>query len=256
MPFNNDKNGFQNEYNFIKQINGKKIKELNIIFQLLISDLYGKIDNYKTKVYAWKNSKPNKTDFYIRLANHKEPKRISLKKGVKNSVHVEPISEFIHFLIENNVPRDIIIKILEYHYADGTRNGTGKIRLSTEEYKQMHQKEIDEINKALNKESLLKAAINRFIIQGNNSNDKIDMLIYGVPNDFIWINAKDIYQIILSKRNDYSSAVHFGPLTCQPLNRCLNRNPIYEKKRFCIQIKWYNLCDNIIENMNYKVMNK
>lgn len=40
----------------------------------------------------------------------------------------------------------------------------------------------------------------------------------------------------------------------QPLDRCLNRNKKYEAKRFSIQVKWYNLVDDIIENMNNKVM--
>ena len=58
----------------------------------------------------------------------------------------------------------------------------------------------------------------------------------------------------LIPKNTYSSAVHFGPLTIQPLDRCLNRNKKYESKRFSIQVKWYNLVDDIIENMNNKVM--
>lgn len=52
MPFNNEKSGVQNEYDFIKKINGKKIKQLNILFQMFIYDLYGKIDNYNNTVYA------------------------------------------------------------------------------------------------------------------------------------------------------------------------------------------------------------
>lgn len=221
-----------------------------MLLQLFIEDLYGKVSDYNTIVYAWKNCEPQKTDFYIRLANCKNHKCISVKKGIKNSVHVEPIMELIHFLIENHIPRHVIIKLLEYHYADGTRNGTGKIRMTSEEYKVNHQADIDAINKAINNEKLLKEAIDRFVIQGKNSEEKIDAILYGVPNDFFWIKRNDIYKIILSKKDNYSTAVHFGSLTCQPLNRCINRNPLYEKKRYCVQIKWYNLCDDIIESMN------
>jgi len=256
MPFNNNRSGIQNEIDFINQLNNKKIKHLNILLQCFIYDLYGKINNYNDTVYAWKNTNPQKTDFFIQLSNDNEIKRISVKKGVKNSVHVEPIMELIHFLITNNIPKDIIVKLLKYHYADSTTNGTGEIRLSAKEYKKNHQNEIDDINKALNNKALLIKAIDRFIIQGKNSNNKIDAIIYGVPDDFIWIKRNDIYRIILSKKDVYSTAVHFGPLTCQPLNRCINRNPLYERKRYCVQIKWYNLCDDIIENMNYKVATK
>ncbi len=256
MPFNNERSGIQNEHDFIREINGKKIKQLNMLFQMFIYDLYGKIENYNDVIYAWKNPKPQKTDFFVRLSNKNEIKRISVKKGVKNSVHVEPIMELVHFLIQNNVPKHIIEKLLKYHYADSTTNGTGKVRLTAEEYKKTHQHEIDEINDTINQENILTNAIDRFIVKGKNSEEKIDMIIYGVPDDFIWIKAKDIYRLILSKKDLYSTAVHFGPLTCQPLNRCINRNPLYEKKRYCIQIKWYNLCDDIIENMNYNIVNK
>ena len=226
------------------------------MFQNFIYDLYDGISDYNAKVYAWKNAEPQKTDFYVRLANDKNVKRVSLKKGVKNSVHVEPVSELIHFFIENGVPRDIVIKYLEYHYADGTRNGSGKIRQTAEEYKKLHQNDIDQINAVLNQRKILKRAIERFVVKGKNSDEGIDVLIYGVPDDFIWIKKKDIYRILMSKKNSYSTAVHFGSLTCQPLNRCINRNPLYEKKRYCAQIKWYNLGDDIIENMNYNCMKK
>ena len=56
--------------------------------------------------------------------------------------------------------------------------------------------------------------------------------------------------LILSKRNNYSSAIHFGSLTVQPKNRCLNYNPKYNNDRYLIQVKWYNLYDEIIEFMN------
>lgn len=58
----------------------------------------------------------------------------------------------------------------------------------------------------------------------------------------------------MSKKDNYSTAVHLGPMTIQPKNRCLNHNPKYEKDRYCIQVKWYNLFDDIIENKNNKII--
>ena len=85
-----------------------------------------------------------------------ELKRISIKKGVKNSVHTEPISEFIHFLIENKMPRKLVVFFLKYHYADGTTNGKGENRITAEEYKKTHQSQIDEINEFINQEHIIK----------------------------------------------------------------------------------------------------
>lgn len=223
------------------------------MFRKLIDELYGPMDE-ETIIKAWLNKLPQKTDFFIKINN--KMKGISVKKGIKNSVHVEGITNFIHFLITNGVPRDIIISYLQYHYADGTNNGKGNNRLSIEEYKKTHQKEIDRINQIINDEKILKKAIERFVIKGNNSNYYIDAIIYGEVDDFIWLLTDDINKVILSKKDEYSTSVHFGPLTCQPKNRCLNYNPKFEKDRFCVQLKWYNLNDNIIEFMNEKYKRK
>ncbi len=250
MPFNKDINGYDNEYEFVEYLNGKTVKSLNPLFRELIDELFSTPDE-KTTIFTRIDKDRKKFDIVIKINN--TVKRISIKKGVKNSVHIEGISTFIHFLIQNHVPKEVIIDYLKYHYADGTTNGTGKIRLSAEEYKQTHQEDIDLINQAINKPILLSKAIDRFVIKGRNSIDKIDALIYGVVEDFIWIKSSDIKKIIMSKINDYSTAVHFSVLTCQPLDRCLNYNQKLDDKRFCVQIKWYNIADDIIENMNNNI---
>lgn len=251
MKFNNDKSGFQNEFDICDELNKKRVNELNIMYREFINDLFLNVEDDDTIIcYVDKSNK--KYDIIIEIKGI--IKRISIKKGVKNSVHVEGIASFIHFLIINQISKSSIIEYLKYHYADGTTNGTGKNRISISEYKIANQNQIDLINKELNKSSILEKAIDRFILKGNISKDSIDAILFGVKDDFIWIKKEDIKKIILSKKDIYSSAVHFGPLTVQPLDRCLNRNEKYEKKRFYIQIKWYNLADDIIESMNKKVM--
>ena len=253
MPFNNNRNGFYNEIEFVNKLNNKKYSQLEYKLKLFIEDLYGNI-NKDSKIKCYKNNNLQKYDIFIKVDDI--IKRISIKKGVKNSVHTEPISEFIHLLIENKMPRNLIISFLKYHYADGTINGVGEDRMKIEDYKKSHQQEIDKINEFINQEHIIINVIERFIIKGRNSNESIDAIIYGVPEDFIWIKRNDIYKVLLSKRKVYSTAIHFSSLIYQPLNRCINRNPKYEKDRFISQIKWYSLCDDIIEQMNYNVMRK
>lgn len=248
-----DIKGIENEFEFVKYLNGKKINELNPMFRDLIDQLFP-FEHDKSLIKCWKNHLPQKSDIFIKINN--EMKGISIKKGMKNSIHVERITDFIHFLIENNVSRDIIVEYLKFHYADGTTNGKGKKRITTEEYKEKHQKSIDDINKTFNNETLLKKITERFVLKGNNSKYPVAALICGEVDDFIWITKEDVRKVILSKKDEYSSTVHFGPLTCQPKNRCLNYNSKYEKDRFCVQIKWYNLFDDIIENMNKKYLRK
>lgn len=244
-------NGYNNEYEFVKYLNNRKIKDLNPMFKELLVDLYNYLDD-SFVISAWLNHLAQKSDVFIKINGI--IKGISIKKGMKNSVHVEGISNFIHFLIQNRVPKKIIIEYLKYHYADGTTNGSGEKRLSAYEYKKENQKKIDEINRYFNEPNLLNNAIERFLLKGNNSNYFIDVLIYGEVNDFIWILKEDIRKLIMSKRNIYSTSVHFGSITCQPKNRCLNYNSLYEKDRFCVQLKWYNLHDEIIEVMNNNIL--
>lgn len=138
---------------------------------------------------------------------------------------------------------------MKYHYADGTMIGNGKERLSSSEYKIYNQKEIDLINRSINNDELLEKAINRFVLQGNNSLYEVNAIIYGVLEDFVWITNQEIKHILKKHKNNYSSAIHFSGLTIQPMARNLNYNPKYEKDRYKIQVKWYNISDDIIEVM-------
>lgn len=189
MPFNSKRDGFENEKEFVRVFHNKKFNKLNFNLQLFIEDLFGPTTNESIiKCYQIEDKK--KYDICIKI-NNKE-KLISIKKGIKNSVHTEPVSEFFNFLKTNHIPRKLFVNLLKYHYADGTTNGTGKERISIEEYKPSHQEEIDEINNFFNNELLLKKYIERFIIKGRNSNLGIDALLYGTPDDFIWIKTNDI----------------------------------------------------------------
>lgn len=163
---------------------------------------------------------------------------------------MEPISEFIHFLISNNIKKETIIKYLKYHYADGTTNGSGQNRLSVAEYKKTHQAEIDEINNSFLDEKFIRNAITRFILKGRNSDTEIDILIYGSVDDFFFLTKEEIIKLILNKKNTYATGVHIGPLFMQPQSRNLQKNPSFEQCRYSVQVKWFNLCDHIIEYRN------
>ena len=136
MVFNSLKNGIENEIEFVKKLNNKKVGELDFYMKIFIEDLFGNVDD-SLVVNCYKNDLLQKIDIFIKINN--VVKRISIKKGVKNSVHTEPISELIHFLIKNKMPKELVISFLKYHYADGSTNGSGLKRLSSLEYKNKHQ---------------------------------------------------------------------------------------------------------------------
>lgn len=239
--------GIKNELVFANYLNGKKYSELNILMKDLFKELYPfiKEDNM---ISAWRDESYNKADIIVDVKGRK--KYLSLKIGDKNSFHLEPISEFIHFLICCGVKREIIIKYLEFHYGDGSRNGTGTNRIGVMEYKETHHEDIDEINNILKSKKLVDKCIDRFVLRGRAKGDKqIDALIYGMVNDFFYLTKYDIKRIIKNNLNFDTTGLHIGPLYIQPQSRNLNYNPKYEKCRFCVQIKWFNLFDYI---MKYK----
>ena len=236
--------GIRNEYLFIAALKNKKINELSFLLQELILFLFSNIKN-NSIIKCYKNVEYEKGDIIIQIGNIK--KYISIKMGHKNSVHCESIKKFKNFLKDLNLKEEIINEILRYQYADGTLDGTGKIRMSAAEYKLENPKSIDTINEELNRPEILSKIVNRFIIQGTQwHTHQISLLVYGTPDDFFFITPKEIYSYIINKKDIKSSAIHFSCLTLQPLSRVLDYNEKMEYMRHWIQIKWYNLEDNII----------
>lgn len=251
MPFNKKISGFQNELEFVYALNNKKFQNISFTLQEFLLALYGNIKPNEI-IYVKLNYEKQKSDMSIWVRDIE--KRVSIKKGIKNSVHVESLNSFIQFLKIHKMPSELIEKLLYYHYGDGTINGTGKNRVSSEEYRKLHQSEIDEINAFFNRKDIIKEAINRFVLIGNCDTKSIDVILYGVVEDFLWITKEEINEVILSNHNIRASGVHFGSLFYQPMTRCLNYNSKYEKMRHNIQIKWYHLSDDIIEMMNKRSM--
>lgn len=252
MPFNKNISGFKNEREFYEYLNRKKVKELNPIFRDLFDTLYGNLTGEEI-ISATINYTRQKSDLYIKIKGI--TKGISVKKGVKNSVHIEKIEEFIKFLENNNIPQEIIEEVLKYHYADGTIDGTGRKRISSSQYKEKHQDKLDLINQYFSKENIVRNAIDRFVLIGNNSHEPIDAIIYGVLEDFVWITKDEIINIIVDHKDIQRKGLSFGSLFYQPMNRCLNYNSKYEYARNYIQIKWYHLSDDIIEVMGKRHFN-
>ena len=245
--------GYQNEYNFVLEFNNKKVKDLNPLLQNLVYSVFYDITE-ESLIKCWRNHYDQKSDIFLKIEN--AIKGISIKMGSRNSVHVESIWDFKRFLEGHKIPNNIICEYLKFHYADGSLNNHGSKRVSTDEYKKNNQTKIDKINEYFNTEEIISDVIDRFVLIGNNSDYPIDALIYGTPDNFLWLARKDIVEIINKKSKKYCSAPHFSVLICQPMNRCLNYNEKYEKFRKYVQIKWYSLLDDIIEQMNNNTMKK
>lgn len=244
--------GIRNEYLFVQNINGRKYRNINFLLQDLIRYLFPLIQKNDI-VKCYKNIEYEKGDICIEYNGLK--KYVSIKKGNRNSVHGEKLEKFCNFLHQLNINNDIINDILKYHYADETLDGSGKTRISSQEFKLKNEKLIQRVNDYFNNDFILNKFIERFIIKGTQSHlNDIDVLVYGTFDNFIFVTKNEIFDYILSKRDCISSSIHFSIFTYQPESRVLNYDPNKEYQRHNIQIKWYNLEDNIIEILNSRVI--
>ena len=244
--------GIKNELIYVNYLNNKKVKALNPLMQELLYKVFDKINENDT-VIARKSELAEKTDIIVTINN--EERNFSLKIGDKNSFHMEPISEFVNFLIENGFEKEVMIKYLNFHYADGTTNGTGINRMSVAEYKEHNQDDINYLNEKFKNKEFISKCIERFILKGRIEGAReVDAVISGKVNDLLFITNKEVKDIINKYINIETTGLHIGPLFIQPQTRNLNHNEKYEKYRYCVQIKWFNFFDHIIWHMNDLVM--
>lgn len=239
--------GYQNEKDFVELFNDKYLYELDNNSQIFLKELFLDIANDE-KIISWKNKIVQKTDIFIKYKNH--IKNISLKCGNNNSVHHEQIQEFKRYLEKLNISYNTIDKYVSYHYGyKKDENGKTDFTklLSSEEYKELYQNEIDIFNKAINKTRIIVDMIDRFIIRGRNSDYDIDALVCGKVNDYVWIMKYDIYDLILSKRSLFFTSPHIACMTIGPQKRNLDGNSKNVKGRYLVAIRWNFIKESIIE---------
>lgn len=235
--------GFENEDELIEYLNSKKIKDLNSNMKDFIFFIFGNIDE-ENIIQATSGKSGQKPDMIITINN--VIKRISIKKGTGNSVHQEKVDVFVEFLESINISNETINKLLKFHWGDGTIDGTGSQRISSSDYKQQFPEEIEMINKEFNKEKNIKEFIYRFIMQGKSDDyDIVDALYYGNVNEGHWASKDEIIEYVVNNIFNLNS-IHFGPLTYQIWNRCLNFNPNTENRRRVMQVKWGSLLNDLL----------
>ncbi|MFA7100863.1 MAG: hypothetical protein WC196_03765 [Bacilli bacterium] len=230
-----NKSGFQNEDDIIFYLNMRQFRDLNENMKNFLHFIYHDIKDNDI-VMARAGIPRQKPDLEITVNN--VSKNISVKKGTGNSVHQEGVWSFMAFLKSIGVNQNVIDELLRYHWSDGSNDGNGSIRVSSSEYKASHKKQIKRINDELNKPKFLTAITNRILFQGNNAAFKMAEYIYhGNITQGHWASANEI--VNYANLHSFSvNSVHFGPLTYQIWNSCLNHNPNTEARRSVMQSKW------------------
>lgn len=230
------KEGFTNEEEIIRYLNNKKLGALNPNWQNLIKSIF---PNPKEEdiVFCSKKAGPNKSDIIIKIKNIN--KSISVKSGTGNSVHQEPVEEFITFLKQTyNISNQLADEIRFFIWGDGTLNGKGKIkdRLSAPEFSKKYPQIIKNISRFFKENK--KDLIERFVITGSKSKSSPDYIYYGNYNKGVWKKAELVLSWLCNESNESNGAVPVGKLTFQAWNRNINGGSKSEKKRGVIQLKW------------------
>ena len=221
--------GILNDYQIIEAINNKKIKDVSFLFQELFYSFFKNIDE-NSIIKAYKGNEIEKTDIVVKINNQRL--NISVKMEIKNSVHCENIYYFLKFLKELKINQEAIEKYLLYHYADGTKNGTWKNRMSAKEYKELHQKEIDMVNKYFNDPKNMEKIANKFLFKGNQeSNSLVDIILWGTKDEFFYVYRDEVISYLKENCKIYMTCPHFGRLSIQPSRDVLTVKMKKEEKK-------------------------
>ncbi len=234
--------GFENEKQLLSALNCS-YDNLNSNLKRIVIALFPEIglaDNIKC-------TRPNsgsKADIEISVKNKKLG--VSIKKGSGNSVHQEPIEDFVEFLkSEFNAPQTVCDDLKFFIWGDLTLDGKGNPvdRMSVPQIKKLHKDKIVNFQRFidLHKEDILKRVLK---VGVKDDLVEADYLYYGDKSNGYIVDMDTAIEYLSSK----STCPGLGGLTFQAWNRNLeNKKNSTEKKRGEIQFKWGKLQRDIME---------
>ena len=218
--------GKSEEKNLVNHLNNKKFSVLDYKHKEIISKSFNNIseDSIIKASSIPGNLKP---DLKILISN--KTNLYSLKTGSGNSIHQEPLDNFIKFSKKLNKSSEKIIDTIKFFiWTDGTTDGTGEI------HKRMDKKTLR--SKYPEKLSLIKnfffnnkiILIERILLKNTN------YLIFKKKNGKYLVKNRDF---ILNKFKKYNEGKYgLGPITFQTWNPALKGQT--KKPRNVVQFKW------------------
>lgn len=246
--FGDNSDGFQNEIDIEKSLNEKTYDKLNANLKHFLNDIFRGFDLKGKRIHAIRSEQRVKPDFYLHIDGIPKEVYVSVKKGSGNSVHQEHLSVFLDFLKKENTPSEIIDCLKLYHYSDGTKNNTGKTRLSSKEFVKENPDVVKKLNDFFSKEELVKKLLYRFVFVGNIEDaPTTDYLYHGTISSGVWASREEIFTYLKERCKKDTTAFSIGPLTYQTWNKNINFNPNTENRREVLQLKWGSMEDDLIK---------
>lgn len=238
--------GFDNEDKIIHALHNKQFNQVSTNLQNLIKDSFR---NYDSVIVCTKQAGQNKSDLMISIGN--ESHTYSIKKGTGNSIHQEPVEQFIDFLNSNySMPLSVKNSLRLFIWGDKTLDGKGLVsdRLSVSQFKKLYPQDIINIQLFFN--TITKALIKRFLIDGVQSTISAEYIYYGTKDNGRCINSLKALKWLVSNKSN--GAISIGKLTFQAWNRNINDTEASKNKRGVIQLKWGSIKDDIVVIANEK----
>lgn len=231
--------GFQNERDIINELNNTPFANLSQDLQSVILKIsnHNGFNSYVAKQYGG----VDKADLSIIFDNRIEY-TISVKEGSGNSVHQEPVDNFISYL-KNNFEdnNEVFDNIKDFIWGDGTLDGTGSgNRITANQYIKLYPSKVSNIQSYFEKYKA--ELLRRFLITGAKSHKRANFLFYGNIHHCSVVSCDKLLDYAL---NIQKKPISIGVLNFQAWNRNIKRGNLSEKKRGQIQLKWSNLKEDI-----------
>lgn len=228
--------GIKNEKDFVLAINNRSFKDQMPMIKEIIRDRFPDIRDDEV-LKAEQPNRYGKPDVVIWRIN--KPLYISIKCGSTGALHTERIKSFILFCRKNGISVNTQKILLYYIYGDGTMDGTGVNKVPFFTLFKNNMKHLYAANRELNSKEFMAKAIERFIFFGTEGRVmRVDYVIYGTVNQFIWAKREDIVNFLLTTEFTPLKAPHIGPFTLQPYATNKRKKYANTYKGHVIQVKW------------------
>lgn len=247
--------GLENEKQIIEELFGKRFMQLSPFWRDTVKKIFPEVRDEQI-IIARKipNMVGCKTDFELQVGH--EYVNISVKSGKWPSIHQERINYFLEFLKEQSISQETMNFIAFYLYADGTVDGSGDEKMTTEEIKALYMDRIQKANEEINNINFIKKILFRALIKGRKESRKeIDYLYYGDSHSGLLVSKEQIMEAIPYKNTSNYKCLHCGPLIFINKDKQFNRTRNKDDSNY-LQLKWPTLLYDLKRLEIYKKIEK
>lgn len=205
----------------INQLNNKRYEELSENFQKFIKYMFN--DIRKTDLILCRKYIGKKIDFVISVNNIE--KNIAFTTGDIVNVYTNRVYDFVLFLVSINVSSKSILALLNYHYGDGTIDGSG---IEGRSYGQLlkvdYQQHIKIVNEEFKNKELLSKVLDHVLIEENGGRN-VDYFYHGDSRSGYFAHKDEVKVNIINEENHYKhDFMRIGVMNFLPLQRGIYKN--------------------------------